>query len=73
MEKNKKIVSSPIHLKTIKIFPKIASGSTIESETDKIPRWDDAIYIWHTNAVNYSLILTSIEYEGAIPSGELRI
>ena len=50
----KKFVSSPIHLKAMKIFPKIATGSTIGYEADKIPSWDEALEIWEMQAVNYS-------------------
>jgi hypothetical protein len=32
-----------IHRKAMKISPKIATGSTIGYETDKMPSWDEAL------------------------------
>jgi hypothetical protein len=50
----RKFVLSPIHRKAMKIFPKIATGSTIGYEADKIPRWDEALLMWRQSAVNYN-------------------
>ena len=50
----KKFVSSPIHLKAMKVFPKIATGSTIGYEADEIPSWSEALENWRTQAVNYT-------------------
>ena len=36
----RKFVLSPVHQKAMKIFPKIATGSTIGYKTDKMPTWD---------------------------------
>ena len=47
-------VLSPIHRKAMKMFPKIATGSTIGYETDKVPRWEEALLIWRQSAVNYN-------------------
>jgi hypothetical protein len=49
----RKFVLSPIHRKAMKIFPKIATGSTIGYEADKMPSWDEALSIWRKSAVNY--------------------
>ena len=49
-----KFVLSPIHRKATKIFPKIAKGSTIGFETDKMPTWDEALLMWRKTAVNYN-------------------
>ena len=49
----RKFMLSPIHRKAMKMFPKIATGSTIGYETDKMPRWDEALSIWRKSAVNY--------------------
>ena len=49
----RKFVVSPIHRKAMKIFPKIATGSTIGYEADKMPGWDEALSIWRKSAVNY--------------------
>ena len=45
---------SPIHRKAMKIFPKIATGSTIGYETDKMPTWGEALLMWRKTAVNYN-------------------
>ena len=50
----KKFVFSPIHRKAMRVFPKIATGSTIRYETDKMLSWDEAVEIWRKTAVNYS-------------------
>jgi hypothetical protein len=50
----KKFVSSPIHLKAMKVFPKIATGSTIGYEADEIPIWSGALENWRMQAVNYT-------------------
>ena len=47
-------VLSPIHRKATKILPKIAKGSTIGFETDKMPTWDEALLMWRKTAVNYN-------------------
>jgi hypothetical protein len=49
----RKFVLSPIHRKAMKIFPKIATGSTIGYEANKMPGWDEALAIWRQSAVNY--------------------
>jgi len=49
----RKFVLSPIHRKAMKIFPKIATGSTIGYEANKMPGWDKALAIWRQSAVNY--------------------
>ena len=49
----RKFVLSPIHRKAMKIFPKIAAGSTIGYEANKMPGWDEALAIWRQSAVNY--------------------
>ena len=49
----RKFVLSPTHRKVMKIFPKIAKGSTIGYETDKMPTWDEALLMWRKTAVNY--------------------
>jgi hypothetical protein len=38
----------------MKMFPKIATGSTIGYETDKVPRWEEALLIWRQSVVNYN-------------------
>jgi hypothetical protein len=38
----------------MKIFPKIATGSTIGYKTDKMPSWDEALLMWRNSAVNYN-------------------
>jgi hypothetical protein len=50
----KQFVSSPLHLKAMKVFPKIATGSTIGFEADEIPSWNEALEVWRTQAVNYT-------------------
>ena len=50
----KNFVFSPIHRKAMRVFRKIATGSTIRYETDKMPSWDEALEIWRKTAVNYS-------------------
>ena len=50
----KKFASSPIHLKAMKVFPKIATGLTIGYEADEIPSWSEALENWRTQAVNYT-------------------
>ena len=42
----RKFVLSPIHRKAMKIFSKIATGSTIGYETDKMPSRDGALLKW---------------------------
>ena len=49
----RKFVLSQVHQKAMKIFPKIATGSTIGYETDKVPTWDEALLMWRKTAVNY--------------------
>ena len=44
---------SPIRRKAMRIFSKIATGSTIGYETDKMPTWDEALLMWRKTAVNY--------------------
>ena len=50
----RKFVLSPVHQKEMKIFPKIATGSTIGYETDKMPTRVEALLIWWKTAVNYN-------------------
>jgi hypothetical protein len=50
----RKFVLSPIHMRAMKMFPKIATGSTIGYEADKILRWDEALLMWRQSAVNYN-------------------
>ena len=50
----RKFVLSPIHRRAMKIFPNIATGSTIGYETDKTPTWDEALLMWRKTAVNYN-------------------
>jgi len=38
----------------MKVFPKIATGSTIGYEADEIPSWSEALENWRTQAVNYT-------------------
>jgi hypothetical protein len=49
----RKFMLSPIHRKAMKIFPKIATGSTIGYEADKMPSRDEALLTWRKSAVNY--------------------
>lgn len=49
----KKFVFSPIHRKAMRVFPKIATGSTIGYKTDKMPSLDEALELWRQTAVNY--------------------
>ena len=49
----RKFVLSPIHRKAMKIFPKIATGSTNGYEADKMPGWHKALSTWRKSAVNY--------------------
>ena len=49
-----KFVLSMIHRKAMKIFPEIATGSTIGYETDKMPTWGEALLMWRKTAVNYN-------------------
>jgi len=48
----RKFVLSPIHRKAMKIFPNVATGSTIGYKTDKMPSWDEALLMWRKSAVN---------------------
>ena len=50
----RKFVLSPVHQKAMKIFPKIATGSTIGYQTDKMPSWREALLMWRKTAVNYN-------------------
>ena len=50
----RKFVLSPIHMRAMKIFPKIATGSTIGYKTDKMPSWGEALSTWRKSAVNYN-------------------
>ena len=50
----RKFVLSQVHQKEMKIFPKIATGSTIGYETDKMPTWDEALLLRWKTAVNYN-------------------
>ena len=50
----RKFVLSLIHTRAMKIFPKIATGSTIGYKTDKMPSWGEALSIWRKSAVNYN-------------------
>ena len=50
----RKFVLSPIHRKAMKIFSKIATGSTNGYEADKMPGWHEALSIWRKSAVNYN-------------------
>ena len=47
---------SPIRRKAMKIFPKIATGSTIDYETDKIPTRDEALFDVAENSSQLQLI-----------------
>ena len=49
-----KFVLSQVHQKAMKIFPKIATGSTIGYETYKIPTWNEALLMWRKTAINYN-------------------
>ena len=49
----RKFVLSPIHKRAMKMFPKIATGSTIGYEADKMPGWDEALSTWRKSAVKY--------------------
>src|SRR6056300_680500 len=40
--------------KEMKVFPKIATGSTIGYEADEIPSWSEALENWRKQAVNYT-------------------
>ena len=50
----RKFVLSPVHQKAVKIFPKIATGSTIGYETDKMLGWDEMLLMWWETAANYN-------------------
>jgi hypothetical protein len=50
----RKFVLSPTHRKVMKIFLKIARDSTIDYETDRVPRWGKALLKWKESAVNYN-------------------
>ena len=50
----RKFVLSPAHQKAMKIFPKIATGSTIGYETDKMPNLGEALLMWRKTAVNHT-------------------
>tara|TARA_B100001093_G_scaffold109630_1_gene101891 strand:- start:273 stop:605 length:333 start_codon:yes stop_codon:yes gene_type:complete len=50
----RKFVLSATHRKVMKIFLKIASDSTIDYETDRVPRWGKALLKWKESAVNYN-------------------
>ena len=49
----RKFMLSPIHRKAMKIFSKIATGSTNGYEADKMPGWHKALSTWRKSAVNY--------------------
>ena len=40
----------------MKIFPKIAKGSTIDYETNKMPTWDEALFDVAENSSQLQLI-----------------
>ena len=42
--------SSPVHLKTIKIFAQIAQGKVCGYETNSIPTWQEALLTFDTEA-----------------------
>jgi len=50
----RKFVLSPIHMRAMKIFLKITTGSTICYKTDKMPSWGETLSIWQKSAVNYN-------------------
>ena len=50
----RKFVLSPTHREAMKIFSKIATGSTINYQTDRVPSWDEALLKWRELAVNYN-------------------
>ena len=50
----RKFVLSPIYMRAMKIFLKIATGSKIGYKTDKMPSWGEALSIWRKSAVNYN-------------------
>jgi hypothetical protein len=50
----RKFVLSPTHREAMKIFPRIATGSTISYQTDRVPSWDEALLKWRESAVNYN-------------------
>ena len=49
----RKFMLPPIHRKAMKIFSKIAKGSTNGYEADKMPGWHKALSTWRKSAVNY--------------------
>ena len=47
---------SPIRRKAMRIFSKIATGSTIDYQTDKMPTWDQALFDLAENSSQLQLI-----------------
>ncbi len=53
METLRAFVSSGPHLKAVKSFRKIATGSTFHYESDTIPTWEEARRLWEANYKEY--------------------
>ena len=46
-------VGSGPHLKAVKSFRKIATGSTYHYESDAVPSWEEARQLWEANYKEY--------------------
>jgi len=53
MESLRAFVSSGPHIKAVKAFHKIATGSTFHYESDTIPSWEEARRLWEENYREY--------------------
>ena len=49
----KRFVASQTHRKAMKVFPQIATGSTITFEAEEMPSWEEALRRWDEEAVHY--------------------
>jgi len=45
--------TSPVHLKAMKVFSKIAFGKIYGYETNSIPTWSDALKGWNDYSKDY--------------------
>lgn len=53
MESLRTFVGTGPHLKAVKSFRKIATGSTYHYESDTIPSWEEARQLWEANYKEY--------------------
>jgi hypothetical protein len=53
MESLRTFVGAGPHLKAVKSFRKIATGSTYHYESDAVPSWEEARQLWEANYKEY--------------------